>query len=270
LDANPTNIQDTGAINSAPYSFIKDAVLVAVDCEAWIRNPRLTTEIGLASLDTRDLESLPFGADPLGSNWFSKIRGHHIRVAENMTLSNSDYVDENPIGFSFGSTEIVESKHVKNAVTKELMIKDERHEHRFRKIVLVGHNLQADLGYLQNINIIPETTGNIIDHIDTQRMWHALMKGQGNSRNPGLSNLLLWSKVKHHGMHNAGNDAMYTLQLALRLAIIDVYGRDETNQATKASPEYNKKESQMDGEDRDDSSVSSVASAIMACQLTTN
>lgn len=63
-----------------PYPFDMDSIFIAIDLEAWESPPRMVTEVGIATLDTRDLKNVAPGN--VGKNWHSLIRGRHIRIDE--------------------------------------------------------------------------------------------------------------------------------------------------------------------------------------------
>lgn len=85
-----------------PAPFIKDSSVrfVCVDIEAYERNNKLVTEVGLAILDTEDIMDIPPGND--GENWFSQIKTFHFRINEYSHLVNSEFVAGCPYAFNFG------------------------------------------------------------------------------------------------------------------------------------------------------------------------
>lgn len=64
----------------APFNQEDDVVFVCVDVEAYERNTKLITEIGIATLDTRDIKSVVPGEG--GKNWMNHIIGRHFRINE--------------------------------------------------------------------------------------------------------------------------------------------------------------------------------------------
>jgi hypothetical protein len=84
----------------APYNHGDSIVFVCVDVEAYERNTRQITEIGIASLDTDDLKAVNPGEG--GVNWRKMIRARHFRVKENKHLINKDFVHGCPDRFEFG------------------------------------------------------------------------------------------------------------------------------------------------------------------------
>ena len=75
-------------------------VFVCVDVEANERNSAQITEIGVATLDTRDLKSLLPGES--GTNWLGKIRARHFRIDEYKHIRNTEFVSGCPDRFEFG------------------------------------------------------------------------------------------------------------------------------------------------------------------------
>ena len=75
-------------------------VFVCVDVEAYERNTKLVTEIGIATLDTKDIASVVPGEE--GANWMSCIRARHFRINEHKHLNNVDFVAGCADRFEFG------------------------------------------------------------------------------------------------------------------------------------------------------------------------
>lgn len=73
---------------------------VCVDVEANELNASTITEIGLAILDTEDIEDVPPGEN--GKNWLPYIAAHHLRISEYRSIVNSRYVQGCPDAFDFG------------------------------------------------------------------------------------------------------------------------------------------------------------------------
>lgn len=75
-------------------------VFVCVDVEAYERNTKLITEIGIATLDTKDIASIIPGEG--GANWMSVIRARHLRINEHKHLNNVEFVAGCADKFEFG------------------------------------------------------------------------------------------------------------------------------------------------------------------------
>lgn len=85
-----------------------------------------------------------------------------------------------------------------------------------RNIILVGHNLQQDINYLEKIGYNICSLSNIIDHVDTQLMFQYLVRAPQPT---SLSNVLCNLGIPGWNAHNGGNDAVHTLKAMLGIAI---------------------------------------------------
>jgi len=83
-----------------PYPQESSVVFISVDIEAYEKNHKLITEIGIATLDTADITNIFPGEG--GRNWFSKIRARHFRIKEHGHLNNTEYLQGCADGFKFG------------------------------------------------------------------------------------------------------------------------------------------------------------------------
>jgi DNA polymerase III alpha subunit (gram-positive type) len=91
-----------------------------------------------------------------------------------------------------------------------------------RPIILVGHDVGADINYLRAVGYDIYNLSNLQEIIDTASMWR-YVKRDTNSRN--LGSILAELDLIGWNLHNAGNDAAYTLQAMVRIAIRDLKER---------------------------------------------
>jgi hypothetical protein len=75
-------------------------VFICVDIEAYEKDHKIITEIGIATLDTEDLKAIAPGKD--GVNWRKAIRARHFRILEYKHLQNRDFVHGCAEYFQFG------------------------------------------------------------------------------------------------------------------------------------------------------------------------
>lgn len=68
--------------------------------EAYERDTRVITEIGLAVLNTEDLIDICPGEG--GVNYFSLVQAHHVRIMERCNIVNHEFVVGCPEAFHFG------------------------------------------------------------------------------------------------------------------------------------------------------------------------
>lgn len=85
-----------------------------------------------------------------------------------------------------------------------------------RNIVLVGHDVQADVKFLRTAGYDVYTLSNLVDIADTSLMWRSF-KEENNPRN--LATILTELGIEAWHLHNGGNDAVYTLQAMIGIVI---------------------------------------------------
>lgn len=85
-----------------------------------------------------------------------------------------------------------------------------------RAIVLVGHDIEQDLRYLESVGMrIRELKG--ASRMADSQLLHQSWKQDNNGR--GLSSVLADLGIESRNLHNAGNDAVYTLRALMGVAI---------------------------------------------------
>ena len=84
----------------APFDQEKDVVFVCVDIESYERAHGIITEIGIATLDTRDVAKAIPGED--GGGYRNIIRARHFRISENSSYRNTEFVQDCPDKFEYG------------------------------------------------------------------------------------------------------------------------------------------------------------------------
>ena len=222
--SNQTHLDVTLA---APFNFDQAVVFISIDCEAWEFNQKTITEIGVSTLDTQDLVGAPPGEG--GKDWFPKIRSRHFRIIENDHHRNQKFVQGCTERFDFGKSEFIRLANAPATVGSCLrwpysnpefldgyVSREQAASHETRKLVLVGHSTDADVAYLKSIGFDIGTNKNFVDVIDTAR-FHQFAR---RSRQPrGLRNVLHDLDISAWNLHNAGNDAAYTLQAMIGLVL---------------------------------------------------
>jgi len=112
--------------------------------------------------------------------------------------------------FEFGDTKKVSVNELKSIIENSL--KDTKY--------VLFHEQREDFEILKTLGIDIEHTKNF-DVLDTQLAYKRYFREQGsNPDGAKLKDLLVAFKVKHDNLHNAGNDAHYTLQLLQKMSAI--------------------------------------------------
>jgi hypothetical protein len=81
---------------------------------------------------------------------------------------------------------------------------------------LVGHDIGADISFLKTAGYDVHNLSNLLETADTAFMWRYL-KRESNPRS--LGSILAELGIIGWNLHNAGNDAVYTLQAMIAIAI---------------------------------------------------
>ncbi|KAL8842064.1 MAG: hypothetical protein Q9170_000667 [Blastenia crenularia] len=227
----------------APFPFYDNVVFICVDVEAYEKNERPITEIGISTLDTNDLIGLSPGE--VGKNWMDKIRARHLRIKETAHLNNFEFVAGCADRFEpeFGKSEWISFKEAPQVIAacfrppysrsfvhtnggplsngeslsnvKAPTNNEETPEPR-RQLVLVGHDVQNDIHYLRKLGYDVSNLSNILEALDTADLYRAWKHQQNPSK---LGTILMDLELTGWNLHNAGNDAAYTLQALIGIAI---------------------------------------------------
>ncbi|CAG8951721.1 hypothetical protein HYFRA_00005521 [Hymenoscyphus fraxineus] len=218
-----------------------DVVFVCIDIEAWEDNNDVITEIGISSLDTRDLATVPPGIN--GTNWHKLIRARHFRIQEyaSHTYVNRKHVSGCPDSFLFGTTEII-PKSASTAYIASSFIEPfakpnpgakrtpDVNNLAQRNVVFVGHNTASDIKFLKKLGFNIFDVSNIIEHLDTALM-HQFLTRRPDTRK--LVTVLAELDLTGWSAHNGGNDAVYTLQAMISLAIRDLTDKANAKEKRK-------------------------------------
>lgn len=172
--------------------YLRQRPLVAIDVEAWEQNPKKITEIGLAVYDPdRQLHLI-----------MPRVRNLHILVKENKNMRNGRYVPNNKYRFNGGVSYEMSTAQLKGLLNEILT-----HYLNTRNGVLVGHNIGGDIAWLASHGVKMVES---IDTIDTEKM-HRISRQGGAT----LRGVLRTVGIPHLNLHNAANDAYYTLLAAM-------------------------------------------------------
>ncbi|KAL9033730.1 MAG: hypothetical protein Q9214_007373 [Letrouitia sp. 1 TL-2023] len=95
-----------------------------------------------------------------------------------------------------------------------------------RNIVLVGHAVSTDIEYLRKVGYDVANLSNVLEAVDTANLYCAWQHEQQTTK---LGSVLLSLGLTGWNLHNAGNDAAYTLQAMVGVAIENLATRKERN-----------------------------------------
>ncbi|KAF7678880.1 hypothetical protein GT037_002628 [Alternaria burnsii] len=207
-----------------PFPFDQDVVFVCVDVESYERAHHKITEVGVATLDTRELIGVPPGEN--GAAWRNKIRARHFRINEYKHLRNTEFVTGYPDGFDFGESTFIPLReaadHVAACFHAPFGAQDgdgfpSRHDPtEKRNIIFLGHDTLGDVRYLQQLGYDPMKVEHILEAMDTATMYKVWTR---DPQPTSLGRILLAFDIPGWKLHNAGNDAVYTVQAMLGICV---------------------------------------------------
>ncbi|PLB52809.1 hypothetical protein P170DRAFT_434529 [Aspergillus steynii IBT 23096] len=211
---NAPSADDWDATKPMPYPFWKEPVLISVDVECNERCHSQVTEVGLSTLDLSQLSGVPPGQQ--GAQWIAQIQSRHLRVREFGHIVNHDFVAGCPANFEFGTSEWVSLEQLATVVQAGLTPASGTGGEP-RAVVVVGHNPSMDLAYLREMGVPVEVNSNgVIDIVDTAETWR-IQRGEASPRSLGA--ILAELGVVGWYLHNAGNDARYTMEVLIRMMV---------------------------------------------------
>lgn len=174
--------------------YLRQVPLVAFDVEAYERAPQKVTEIGMAVYD-------PIA---LGHSVFPIIKQGHVIIEEYKKLNNKRFCPDNKQFFMGGTS------HIANMKTSRRMISSVMEEYIVnRKGALVGHHIEGDIKWLRGLGIEISSDAPVVD---TSKLY-----SYSKRRGATLRGVLRLAGIPHGYLHNAGNDAYYTLLAVMAL-----------------------------------------------------
>lgn len=88
---------------------------------------------------------------------------------------------------------------------------------QLKKVVVVGHDVKQDVQHLHSLDFDVHEMENLLEIVDNQKLHQHRSKFYNGQ---SLCTVLAGLKIPYRFLHNAGNDAVYTLQSLLRLAVL--------------------------------------------------
>ncbi|KAG9511691.1 hypothetical protein KCV07_g9989, partial [Aureobasidium melanogenum] len=159
-----------------------------------------------------------------------QISTYHLIVQEHYDIRNGTHVPDHKDDFNFGSSELIAYKNLRHRIREIL----ESFGSGSRKIVMIGHSIRHDLAMFEQIGM-----GDIIDH-SAANVWDiafAYQAQQGDVQITKLSKILDHYAIPHENLHNAANDAYYTLVACYQIAMTEQQKRHEDMQIESRTPD---------------------------------
>ncbi|EDO18965.1 hypothetical protein Kpol_2002p35 [Vanderwaltozyma polyspora DSM 70294] len=190
-------------------------ILFSFDVEAYEFDNDVVTEIGISIYDPRE--------NLFGENIVPLIRNFHLIVEESLSLTNKKYVCDFKNCYLNGESIVMNLQQTVDfiqSLVNYYLIPGNLEQQSWKRAI-VGHNIKGDINWMKNLGIrLPELEyTNMISVIkgvyvmDTEQIYKKNITEEGCS----LGKILRLLKIPHAFLHNAGNDANYTLKLLLHL-----------------------------------------------------
>ncbi|KAI5960811.1 uncharacterized protein KGF55_004381 [Candida pseudojiufengensis] len=164
--------------------------LVAIDCESYEFDHSKITEIGIAILQSTTTTIIP------------QIITYHIIIEENIHKRSHKYVPDHKDKYMNGTSLIMNEKLAIAFVNKIIQ------KYLFKlNGIMVGHSINSEFKYFKHLGISLPHNLKIIDTLQLHQI--------GRSNGGSLWGCLRLLNIPYSYLHNAGNDAYYTLLVAL-------------------------------------------------------
>ncbi|KAF4630302.1 hypothetical protein G7Y89_g7837 [Cudoniella acicularis] len=206
---------------------LSDVILIAIDLEVSKYDkgkpgaPPIR-EFGIAILETRHFKST---SPSLPNNFISTKQFSTIHASKDFIYCDATDFKE----CVFAETDLVKQVNLPKTIKKCLRIEDSSSPdpRALRKIVLVGHSIKEDLKMLKRHGIIVHEIAPVVAILDTYSItWNLLGPTKNSISTTPMTRFTLWALLeelkipyKKWDLHNAGNDATFTLHAMLMLAI---------------------------------------------------
>jgi hypothetical protein len=99
-----------------------------------------------------------------------------------------------------------------------------------RNIIFLGHNPACDVDYLRTLGYDPTNLLNLLAFLDTAALYRAHKK-EANPRSVG--GILSEFGLTGWNLHNAGNDAVYTMWIMLATIVAEAEAREKEKESSE-------------------------------------
>ncbi|KAJ1675978.1 hypothetical protein EV182_000191 [Spiromyces aspiralis] len=176
----------TALRNQGTHAFL------SLDCEMWERNHKLIIEVGWSIYD------------PQTQMVFDR---HHI-INNAYHLRNGRFVPDNKDNYLFGESLVTSITRTGHDLEADIR--------RFSPVVIVGHDVGGDISALNRCGIkLTDKFGKLLPTIDTGKLYMDVSSSTHNTTS--LGNMCTALGLRPQKLHNAGNDARYTLMAFLKM-----------------------------------------------------
>lgn len=210
-------------------------VFVSIDFEYKCTNKDLT-EVGLSILDTANVVIPETPTSPLeyAAAFAEHIKSHHLRVAEHHLWINTFPLGSDPAGFSpeFGKSKKVPARYLVERMRSIMWRTGWKREY-----VLVGCALENERGTLERLGF---NLASFTYEVDIQQEDRSI---RHDNHHGSLGKICGKLGLAAQNIHNAGNDARYTLECMLRQVAMTPAQQAQYAQGPTSSVNWEKSDS---------------------------
>ena len=221
----------------------KSTILFSFDIEAFEKDNNIVTEVGISIFDPRENIT---GMVPITRNF-------HIIVSEALSLRNKRWVCDMKECYLLGQSVVLslnETVEFVQSLINYYMVETPDATSKSWNRAYVGHNIDGDISWLQKIGVQipfanklnrtliddPKQTVKVPYVLDTMKLYNFCYGSNGCS----LGKILRLFGLTHAFLHNAGNDAHYTLKLLMHMCDINFrkqFGLDDLDKFQRKAQE---------------------------------
>ena len=203
------------------------AICFCLDIEAFETNQNVITEIGISIYDPR--ENMVPSMVPITKNY-------HLIIEESLELRNQKWVCDYKDCYLLGESYVLSLKecvHFIQSLINYYLVPVTEEDKTWSR-AFVGHHVSGDLKWLETIGVkfpgrgyeghldhtllLAETPGDLdVFILDTEQFYRKSYGEKGSS----LGKILRLFEIPHAFLHNAGNDAYYTLHLFMKFCDVN-------------------------------------------------
>ncbi|PFH52807.1 hypothetical protein AMATHDRAFT_73933 [Amanita thiersii Skay4041] len=228
----------------------KKGVWCAMDFEGWERDHQVITEFGWRLIRWEDGK---------------EVEEHgHLIVDEYQKYRNTQYVHDHRYDYTFGDSEILNRASFQERICDLVASLD-----RYGPVFLVFHDNNQDIKYLRSPMVsapldglsylLPDTIPNDgLYVIDTADLFAGL-EGSTTNNKKSLDTVCKQMQIPTKFLHNAGNDAYFTLEVVKSMAsgnTLDIQREERwPNQSNGVQVQFNKADDATGNDDDDDDGI---------------
>ncbi|CAG8564451.1 597_t:CDS:2, partial [Acaulospora colombiana] len=187
----------------------KKYLFVAIDIESYERDHSCILEVGWSMFNSKT----------------SLFIDRHFCATEHKYKRNGKFVADMKDRFIFGKTVWANLKTIADEIIKDLTENSVK-----GSVVLVGHDFKMEEKYLESMGVKVDQCIKPVRIFDTAEM-NAARVGKPYER-MSLGRILDSLDIENYSLHNAGNDARYTLLLFLELCKLPLAPPKEDSQTS--------------------------------------